>query len=325
MEKEYYFNNTKIFPATTGIYSITFKNSKSKKTYIGSASQISDKQIISKGFNRRWKKHLILLNKKQHHSSALQNACNKYGISNIVFTILEECDSKKCIEREQYYINKFNSYQKGYNGRPTANSNLGFKQSDRQKQTIKNNSKKIRDTFAKEVKKLYNENKTTREISSILNISRNFIKKIFIENSIEPKTLAFYTKKTIFQYDMNGSLIKKWDNINECSNTLKIHTAAIKLVTNGRCKHAGGFYFSLIELTSSEVLNNINNLIIKSKNVKYKDIKQLDESNKILKTWRDIEEIVKFYNFKNKNGIWKAILKKDFSKTGYYKGFYWSL
>lgn len=325
MKKYFYLIDNDLFPTNTGIYSISFKNSKSNKKYIGSASQVSKKDILSKGFNKRWKTHLNLLKNNKHYSLPLQNACNKYGINNIRFTILEECDSNKCLEREQFYIDKFNAFNKGYNGRPIANNNLGFKQSEKQKQIIKNRAKDIRDTFVTDIKKLYYENKTTREISSLLNISRNFIKKIFKENNITPKNTAFYTKKAIFQYNMNGILLKKWDNINECSTSLNIHTAAIRLVTNGRCKHAGGFYFSLKKLSTDEVLEKINILTIKSKNVKYKDIKQLDIDNNIIKIWSNIEEIVKYYNWSNKNGIWKAILKKDYSKKGFYKGFYWSL
>jgi lactate dehydrogenase-like 2-hydroxyacid dehydrogenase len=59
--------------------------------------------------------------------------------------------------------------------------------------------KKKRDDLFPNIEKLYNEGKTTREISDILKISRNVIKKIFKENLIKPKKVADYTKRKIYQ------------------------------------------------------------------------------------------------------------------------------
>jgi hypothetical protein len=151
------------------------------------------------------------------------------------------------------------------------------------------------------------------------------IVKIFKENNISAKNTAFYRKKTLFQYKLNGEFVKEWDNINDCCSFLGTAANSIKYVTNGRCIHSKGFHFSFIKLNETEVLKRISDLTIKSKNVKYKNIKQLDDVGNTIKTWRDISEIIDYYGFKNKYGIWKAILKKDSSKKGYYKNFYWSL
>lgn len=321
MNTKFYSKDIKNFPSSTGIYCISFKNSKSKKVYIGSASQNSNKTKSANGFYSRWRKHLHLLRNNNHHSSALQNAYNKYGDDNIEFVIIEVCGPAECIVKEQFYIDKYNSFKKGYNGRPLSNSNLGFKQSEKQKNILKQKYKDIRDSFSNSVIKMYNENKTTRDISKILNISRGVIKKIFKENNISGKNAAFYKKKKIFQYELNGKFIKEWDNINECCCFIKTSSNSIRNVISGRCKHAKGFYFSSKILSTEEILSNINIISIKSKNRKYLNIKQLDDKKCHIKTWRDVKEIVECFKLSNTVGIIRA-LKGERDK---YKGFYWTL
>lgn len=321
MNTKFYSKDIKNFPSTIGVYCISFINSKSKKVYIGSASRNTSKIKSGNGFYSRWRKHLHLLKINKHHSSALQNAYNKYGVDNISFIVLEECKPTECVAKEQFYINLYNSYLKGYNGRPLSNNNLGFKQSEKQKNTIKNKYKKIRDSYYKKIKKLYDNNKTTREISDILHISRTFIRRVFKENNINGKNTAHYKKKKLFQYKLNGDFIKEWNNINLCCFNLQIKPNTIRDVTSGRSKHAGGFYFSLKKLTPQEVLSNINTLTIKSKNRKYFDIKQFDENKNYIKTWRDIKEIVEYFKFSNTFGIIRVIT----GQRETYKGFYWKL
>src|SRR5574343_91981 len=99
------YNSSSSFPNDTGIYAIYFLNSKNDKIYIGSASRTKNK--YTNGFNYRWKMHLNSLRKNKHHSIKLQNAYSKYGENNLVFLILENCNSKNCLKIEQLYINLF--------------------------------------------------------------------------------------------------------------------------------------------------------------------------------------------------------------------------
>lgn len=105
----------------TGIYKIT--NTVNGKYYIGSAIRISG----------RFGTHRSQLRKNIHHSIILQRAWNKYGEKNFDFSILEECEKSKLIEREQWYID---NYKPIYNISPTAGNCLGVKG------TIESNSKK---------------------------------------------------------------------------------------------------------------------------------------------------------------------------------------
>lgn len=76
----------------SGIYKICVLPT--NKFYIGSAHI----------FKRRFLVHKNNLKKNKHGNTILQNAWNKYGEENFVFEIIEYCDKKNCLIREQYYI-----------------------------------------------------------------------------------------------------------------------------------------------------------------------------------------------------------------------------
>ena len=71
----------------------------------------------------------ILNTSKSHILSAIL----KYGYSKFTLEILEHCDSDKCLEREQYYIDLLNPE---YNILKIAGSRLGSIQSEETKQKM---------------------------------------------------------------------------------------------------------------------------------------------------------------------------------------------
>ena len=107
-----------------GIYRII--NLINNKVYIGSA--------IS--FRKRWNTHLYDLLNNKHHSILLQRAWDKNGENTFKFEIIEEIvDLTKLIEREQFWLDYYKSYdpEKGYNVGTIAGSRLGVKHSDETK------------------------------------------------------------------------------------------------------------------------------------------------------------------------------------------------
>ena len=76
----------------SGIYIITNKINGNR--YIGSSNNI----------RRRLWKHRSLLRHNKHENSHLQNAWNKYTENNFIYSILEICEIKNLLDREQYYI-----------------------------------------------------------------------------------------------------------------------------------------------------------------------------------------------------------------------------
>lgn len=86
-----------------GIYKI--ENVSNKKVYIGESVNIYS----------RWRDHKSSLKSGKHYNTHLQNAWNKYGESNFVFSIVEKCEKDKLNEMEMYYIDLFDSLKNGYN------------------------------------------------------------------------------------------------------------------------------------------------------------------------------------------------------------------
>ena len=87
------------------IYVIT--NDINKKQYIGKTNLTIEK---------RFKEHIYDSKKERCEKRPLYNAMNKYGIEHFSIEQLEECNESIVNEREQYWIQKLNTYGKtGYN------------------------------------------------------------------------------------------------------------------------------------------------------------------------------------------------------------------
>lgn len=90
-----------------GIYKIT--NLINNKIYIGQSINIQ----------QRWKTHRSgPFNKNNHqYDTPLYRAIRKYGLQNFSFEVLEECVEGELDNKEQYYIEKYDStnFDKGYN------------------------------------------------------------------------------------------------------------------------------------------------------------------------------------------------------------------
>jgi group I intron endonuclease len=100
----------------SGIYKIQ-STAKSDKIYIGSAIDL----------NKRWNNHISDLRNNKHSNKKLQNHVNKYGLNDLVFTVIEPCLPIFLTTREQEYIDKLSPV---FNLRPYAASNLGIKFSE---------------------------------------------------------------------------------------------------------------------------------------------------------------------------------------------------
>lgn len=100
----------------SGIYAV--RNTVNGKVYVGSAVNIL----------KRWRRHRDDLRNRDHHSTKLKRAWDKYGETNFEFIVLESVDdAAQLIPREQFWIDKLGAYANGYNGVPTAGSTLGYK------------------------------------------------------------------------------------------------------------------------------------------------------------------------------------------------------
>jgi group I intron endonuclease len=126
----------------SGIYAIT--NAVNGKRYIGSAVNL----------RARRNQHRFDLRRGRHKSPKLQAAWNKYGETAFGFSVLELVpDKSKLIEREQAWIDAERVCVMGYNTRPVAGNQLGFKHSEASlKKMRESQSKRVRQPCAEETK-----------------------------------------------------------------------------------------------------------------------------------------------------------------------------
>ena len=81
-----------------GIYKVT--NKINGKVYIGQSVDIG----------RRWRQHMTAGDDIYFHK-----AIQKYGVENFEWEVIEKCKKSELDERESYWIEYYDSYNKGYN------------------------------------------------------------------------------------------------------------------------------------------------------------------------------------------------------------------
>ena len=81
-----------------GIYKVT--NKINGKVYIGQSVDIG----------KRWRQHMTAEDDNYFHK-----AIQKYGVENFEWEIIEKCKKKDLDEREIYWIEYYDSFNKGYN------------------------------------------------------------------------------------------------------------------------------------------------------------------------------------------------------------------
>lgn len=230
------------------IYSIT--NLKNNKRYIG---------ITSNAYNRK-RVHFWALKNNRHCNEKLQNSYNKYGEDNFIFEIIETIDSDDrmvALERENFYIKKYDSYKNGYN------KSLGFDGSVLQKRSnetilklikrMKGNKYWLGKKHTKETKdkiSLANKNKV------VTKVTREKLSKALKGKQIGEKN-PFYNKKHTEETKnkIREKVGKKVLCIEtgivyltsvECSKQLNINRSNICKVCRGTAKSAGGYTFKYV-------------------------------------------------------------------------------
>lgn len=86
------------------IYLIT--NDINSKVYIGQTIQ---------SLNKRFNGHCCYSKSDKSINMYIKRAIHKYGRDHFSISLIEECPIDKMNEREQYWINYYNSYNEGYN------------------------------------------------------------------------------------------------------------------------------------------------------------------------------------------------------------------
>lgn len=261
-----------------GIYKITCLVN--NKIYIGSSNNIY----------KRWNEHIWELNNYKHDNKHLQDAWNKYGKENFIFEVIEECSKDTKLEREQYYMDLYKTYNRdiGFNISRNALAPMeGRKHSEETKQHFseirkgknigKNNpmygkrlSKETKQKISKASKGknngFYGKHHTekTKQKISLANSGRHLTEEEKQHLSDVFSGGKNPTSKCVYMYDDNNNLVNKFDTVNECGiwllenqyitttskNPLPIFRTMIARSIKNNKKY-GGFILSYEPITKS--------------------------------------------------------------------------
>lgn len=274
MMSEHNFENYKEWniediPESSGIY--CFRNKINGKLYIGQAQKLKT----------RIKDHLTSKDNLYIH-----NALRKYGIENFNIYILEFTTLDKLSETEIYYINKFESYQFGYNLTEGGEGTRGSHLSESHKEILRELQNK--ETWAYNFKQDYFVSAKSRlELSNLLknkgfdikdsNIydalrNKGYSKEFTFGNS---KSEALYTAQTItlpkdytiYLYNFKTEVYSpKFNSLQEAESYIrncgyKLCTGHLSTAINNNNKYIKDFFFGLTKEELEEKIKNYSKYI----------------------------------------------------------------
>ena len=215
----------------------------------------------AKDFNRRHKQHI----RKSSNKTLIDKAFNKYGEENFKIIILKENLCSQCLLNlyEYYYIEKYNCLSKenyniasgGHNGNPFEGKTEDEMEIIKQKMRELNIGKTLSNETKAKIGNASMGRKHTEE--SKRKISESQKGKIFSDESRQKmsekrkgkhKGKDNYNAKKVYQYNLDGNLIKIWDCAKQASEELNINQNCISKCCHNKIKTAGGFIWSLCEM-----------------------------------------------------------------------------
>lgn len=302
-----------------GVYKIYHVEYKPEEVvYIGSTS-VKRGNTIRQGFRLRWLTHLKDLKQKSHCNSYLSNIVNKYGIEGLRFEIVEVCEPDECIEKEQYWIDYYDSYNKGYNAAPKASSTLGFKMYENVviKRCIPIIQYSLNGDFVKEWKSRAD---IKRKLGFLFN--PQFTQKGYQAYGFQwrkktenyPLKIEPYKNKLCFKilcYNKEGEFLKEYQSILDASLQLEIPTGNISRALKSK---TGLSYKYIWRYYSENFPKKIGKWELKTGHQKKVHVLNLEtQEENVFKSFREVEKIVGIArsHFSGKSG---GIVKKK--KTG---------
>lgn len=195
------------------IYKIT--NKSNGKIYIGKTERTPE---------LRFQEHCRAYKKEENKDRPLYRAMLKYGVDNFSFEVIEETLEPN--EREQYWIEYYQSYQKGYNA------------------TRGGDGKSYIDYDL--VVSTYKEIQNVTRVSELLNVDVGTIRKILTNYKIPILNPGEVLKKKVAKIDPNtGAIIKVYSSVGEAERE-NGNTHHIADVCNGKRKKCKGFFWKYI-------------------------------------------------------------------------------
>ena len=174
-------------------------NDVNEKNYIG---------LTTNTVETRWKKHLANSSFVKYH---LYDAMRLYGVEHFFIETIEKVDDNILAEREQYWIQYYNSFYNGYNETQGGEGNQLYSKTD--------------------FFRLWDKGYSINEIASEIGCVRSTVYEALLdyENYTADESLrrrAKNNQKRVCQFDLSGKLIATYDSV-------KAADMAIGVVGNG--------------------------------------------------------------------------------------------
>lgn len=201
----------------------------------------------------RFREHVKESQKYRAKNRPLYNAMRKYGVKHFNIDLVEECDYSILSEREQYWIDYYNSYKDGYNATRGGDGSALY-------------------DYDSIIEK-YKNGMTVKEISECLSCDRDVVQRALKRANVNPYINGI--KKISLEvnmYNKNNKFIKTFSSYRNAAQWLvdnKYTNANINaIVTNisrvvsGKRKTCCGFIWSSTQavegasLENSEAANN---------------------------------------------------------------------
>ena len=178
---------------------------------------INGKQYIGKttySVTKRFQEHCRDSKKERCNKRPLYDAMNKYGIENFIVEELCECDNEELSSYEIQYIEKYNTYSKGYNATKGGDGSILFDYNL--------------------ILELYQKGLSMVEVASKVGCCVDTVSKVIHINNVPiHKVIRGFCKEPlkVRQFSLDNEFIRQWDSIAD---------AAHWLVDNGYAKTYNG-------------------------------------------------------------------------------------
>lgn len=283
-----------------GIYKIT--NKVTGEIYIGQSIDIFS----------RWKTHSVIQDDTKFHL-ALQEK-----IEDFTFEILEQCQPENLNIREKYWINKYNSYNEGYNMTEGGYSFPDIENS-KKKQV---NQYHLDGTYITSFASLREAINATgiSQIGPCCRLERKTAggfqwryEEDFPANSSLPEcNKPSSTKRPVIQYDLAGNKIKTYPSAAEAGRSNNVSSSCITLA----CQHKTSTTIKNSYWGYADEIFDISKIKIPTSGRK-KPVSQLNKDGEVLHVYESASAAARALGRKNSSSISDACRGKIKTAYGY--------
>lgn len=214
-------------------------------------NKINNKKYIGQSINMksRLSKHISELNRNCHENDYLQKSWNKYGSDNFKFYVLEYCEKDILDEREIYYIDMFDTTNRGLGYNLKSGGQEGNYYSEEVRQKMSESTKR---TYLDPKRRMIQRNNALKQWSNPeikIKISgknncmfgKTHTKEARKKISESKKGKQSFRRNTtpVFCIELN----KEFKDASDASKILQVDSSSILKVCRGERKTCGGYHW----------------------------------------------------------------------------------